>query len=260
MSLSLRRYTFLGYVPNTMKQWRQWDGCQQEIVICLNVRFDKNGIGNRRPADPKMLEEISGDQTDQQSTPAPSRGWPVVETLLRGAATPPPMPATSPPASGQNSQPSEEAPERQLNSLLMSLSPSTRYLNLITPASRWSEVGYEDIIMLVPTAGANTVTGEPARAGSALTKISMAFAARSDNEPQSYKEAMANSTKWHAAIKSKVDSHIENGTWEAGKLPPGRREISSQWVFKTNVNVDGSLRYKARLVVHGFEKREVQDN
>ena len=71
---------------------------------------------------------------------------------------------------------------------------------------------------------------------------------------------MADSTKWHAAIKSKVDSHIDNGTWEAGKMPPGRWEISSQWVFKTKVNVDGSRRYKARLVVHGFEQREVLVN
>ena len=70
---------------------------------------------------------------------------------------------------------------------------------------------------------------------------------------------MADSTKWRAAIKYELDSHIENGTWEAGKLPPGRREISSNWVFKTKVNADGSLPYKARLVVCGFEQREGLD-
>ena len=56
---------------------------------------------------------------------------------------------------------------------------------------------------------------------------------------------MANSTKWQATIKSELDFHIENRTREAGELPPGRREISSNWVFKTKVNADGSLRYKA---------------
>ena len=70
---------------------------------------------------------------------------------------------------------------------------------------------------------------------------------------------MADSTRWHAAIKSELDSHIENGTWEAGELPPGRHEISSKWVFKTKVNADGSLRYKVRLVVRGFEQREGLD-
>ena len=69
--------------------------------------------------------------------------------------------------------------------------------------------------MLAPPAGANTVTGEPARTGSALAKTSRAFAALSYNELQSYTEAMADPTKWRAAIKSELDSHIENG--------PGKR-------------------------------------
>ena len=254
-----RLCTFLGYVPNTTKQWRLWGGRQQKIVIGFNVRFNENGFGNRRPEDPEMLEEISGDQTDQLSLPAPSRARPVVETLPRGATPPLPMPATCPPYSRQDSQHSEEALESEVDSPLTSLSPSTQYLNPITPASLRSEVGYKDSIMLATPAGANTATCDPARAGSALIKISRAFAARSDNEPQSYNEDMADSTKWPVAIKSELDSHIENGTWEAGKLPPGRRGISSKWVFKTKVNADGSLRYKARLVVRVFEQREGLD-
>ena len=206
-----------------------------------------------------MLEEISEDQTDQLSPPVTPMARRVVQTLPRGAAAPLPMPATSPPASGQDSQHSEEALENVADSPLTSLSPSPQYLDPMTPASPRSEAGYEDTIMLAPPAGANIATGEPTRAGSALAKTSMAFAARSDNEPQSYTEAMANSTKWRAAIKSELDSHIENGTWEAGELPPGRREISSKWVFKTKVNADGSLRYKARLVVRGFDQREGLD-
>ena len=44
-----------------------------------------------------------------------------------------------------------------------------------------------------------------------------------------------------------------------GELPPGRREIPSKWVFKTKVKADGSLLYKAPLVVRGFEQREGLD-
>ena len=87
--------------------------------------------------------------------------------------------------------------------------------------------------MLGSPAGANIATGEPAIAGSALVKTSRAFAAWSDNEPQSYKEAIANSRKWRAARMSELNSYIEIGTWEAGELPPGRGDISSKWVFKT---------------------------
>ena len=206
-----------------------------------------------------MLEEISEDQTDQLSPPVTPRAQPVVETLLRGAAAPLPMPATSPPASGHDSEHSEEAPESVADSPLTSLLPSPQYLNPMMPASPRSEDGYEDTIMLAPPAGVNIVTGKPARVSSALAKTSRAFTARSDNEPQSYKEAMADSTKWCAALKSELDSHIENGTWKTGELPPGRPEISFKWVFKTEVNTDGSLRYKARLVVCGFEQREGLD-
>ena len=54
------------------------------------------------------------------------------------------------------------------------------------------------------------------------TKTSMALIANADEELQSFKEALSNSHKWRAAIKSELDSHIENGTQEAGKRPPGR--------------------------------------
>ena len=206
-----------------------------------------------------MLEVISEDQTDQLCLPAPSRARPVIETLPRAATAPLPMPASTPPSSGQHSQHSEQAPESIADSPLMSLSPSTQYLDPITPTSLTSEVGYEDMIMLALPAGANIATCEPAKVGSASAKTSMAFAARSDNEPPPYTEAMADSTKWRVAIKSELDSHIENGTCNASELPPGKRENSSKCAFQTKMNTDCSLHYKARLVVRGCEKKEGQD-
>ena len=44
------------------------------------------------------------------------------------------------------------------------------------------------------------------------TKMSMAFTANADEELQSFKEVFSNSNKWRAAIKSELNSHIENGT------------------------------------------------
>ena len=88
-----------------------------------------------------MFEEISEDQTDQLSLPAAPRARPVVETLPRGATTPLPMPATNPPASGHDSQHSEEAPESELDSPLTSLSPSPQYLDPMTPGWPRSDAG-----------------------------------------------------------------------------------------------------------------------
>ena len=243
---------FLGYVPNTTKQWRLWDGRHQRIVIGSEVKFDENGFGNRQYEDPKMVEEISEDHTDRLSPPAPLLNQTTVETPPGDAATSPQMPAANTPDAGNLSQPAEEAPESE--SPLTSLSPPPpprpppQYLDLITPASPRSEARYEDTIALAPPPEVNIATSKPPNAGLPVPvghEIIRAFSARTDNKPQSYKEAMADSTKWQAAIESELDSHIENGTWEGGELPPGKREISSKWVFKTKVNADGSLRYEA---------------
>ena len=225
--------------------------------------FDGNGFGNRQYEDPKMLEEISEDHTDRLSPPAPPRNRTTVETPPGDAASSPQVPAANNPDAGNHSQPAEEGPESEspLTSLFPSPPPSPppQYLDPNTPASPSSEAGYEDTITLAPSPGVNIASSKPARAGlpdQVGNKISRALSARTDNDQQSYKEAMADSTKWQAAIKSELDSHIENGTREAGELPPGRREISSKWVFKTKVNADRLLCYKARLVVRGFEQRE----
>jgi hypothetical protein len=49
-----------------------------------------------------------------------------------------------------------------------------------------------------------------------------------------------------------MEAHMENGTWEPVQLPPGRKAIGSNWVFKVKRNPDGSVeRYKACLVTKG---------
>ena len=96
---------FLGYVPNTTKQWRLWDGRHQHIVIGSNVKFDENGFGNWQYEDPKMLEEISEDHTDWLSPPARLRNRTSVETPLGDAVTSPQMPAANAPDAGTHSRP-----------------------------------------------------------------------------------------------------------------------------------------------------------
>ncbi|RVX22336.1 Retrovirus-related Pol polyprotein from transposon TNT 1-94 [Vitis vinifera] len=81
-------------------------------------------------------------------------------------------------------------------------------------------------------------------------------------EPQTFKEAV-NSTEglmWKEAIKSEIDSILQNHTWELVDLPPGCKPLSSKWIFKRKMKVDGSIdKYKARLVIKGYRQTEGLD-
>ncbi|WKA01333.1 hypothetical protein VitviT2T_019618 [Vitis vinifera] len=78
-----------------------------------------------------------------------------------------------------------------------------------------------------------------------------------EGEPQTFKEAV-NSTEglmWKEAIKSEIDSILQNHTWELVDLPPGCKPLSSKWIFKRKMKVDGSIdKYKARLVIKGYRQ------
>ncbi|KAL6326062.1 hypothetical protein AAG906_000937 [Vitis piasezkii] len=71
-------------------------------------------------------------------------------------------------------------------------------------------------------------------------------------EPRRSKRAV-NSTEglmWKEAIKSEIDSILQNHTWELVDLPPGCKPLSSKWIFKRKMKVDGSIdKYKARLII-----------
>jgi hypothetical protein len=76
-------------------------------------------------------------------------------------------------------------------------------------------------------------------------------------EPTSYREAMEGPERanWQKAIGEELFSLVKNNTWSLTKLPPGRRAIASKWVFKKKVNANGTIRYKARLVIKGCQQR-----
>jgi hypothetical protein len=84
------------------------------------------------------------------------------------------------------------------------------------------------------------------------------------DDPVSYEEAMAceYAEFWKAAMQEEYHSLLENDTWQATDRIPydsNKHAIGSKWVFKTKRNPDGSTRFKARLVIKGYEQRRGQD-
>jgi hypothetical protein len=79
-------------------------------------------------------------------------------------------------------------------------------------------------------------------------------------EPISYRDALNHhySLQWKAAMKEEFQALDRNRTWdlvdEATVLQSGKRVIGSKWVYRMKRNADGSNRYKARLVIKGYEQ------
>jgi hypothetical protein len=82
------------------------------------------------------------------------------------------------------------------------------------------------------------------------------------DDPVSYAEAMASEYAefWKAAMQEEYHSLLENDTWQAAdSIVYDKKAIGSKWVYKTKRNPDGSTRFKARLVIKGYEQRRGQD-
>ncbi|KAL5769249.1 hypothetical protein ACOSQ2_016032 [Xanthoceras sorbifolium] len=77
-------------------------------------------------------------------------------------------------------------------------------------------------------------------------------------EPECYDEAMQveDSVKWESAMRDEMDSLMSNQTWELTELPPGKKALHNKWVFRIKEEHNGNKRYKARMVVKGFQQKE----
>ena len=83
-----------------------------------------------------------------------------------------------------------------------------------------------------------------------------------ENEPRTFKEAMStpDAPSWKEAVKSEIDSIMQNHIWELVDLPQGCKALGCKWIFKRKLKTDGSIeKHKARLVVQGFRQKEGLD-
>ncbi|KAJ9559825.1 hypothetical protein OSB04_004985 [Centaurea solstitialis] len=83
-----------------------------------------------------------------------------------------------------------------------------------------------------------------------------------EREPQTFQEAVTSSEgpQWKEAIKSEMDSILQNHTWELVDLPAGCKPLGHRWIFKRKMKADGTIdKYKARLVIKGYNQREGLD-
>ena len=83
-----------------------------------------------------------------------------------------------------------------------------------------------------------------------------------EKKSKNYKEAISSSEGflWKEAIKNKIDSILQNHTWELVDLQPKCKPLGSKWIFKRKMKEDGFIdKYKARLVIKGYSQQESLD-
>jgi predicted RNA-binding Zn-ribbon protein involved in translation (DUF1610 family) len=85
---------------------------------------------------------------------------------------------------------------------------------------------------------------------------------KTDAEPNSYSEVMVSKDKeeWLTAMAHEYNSLVQNGTFTLVPKPTNKNILSCRWLFKKKINENGDVdRYKARLVVRGFQQKEGMD-
>ena len=97
----------------------------------------------------------------------------------------------------------------------------------------------------------------------ALIIMAKALSSISTNgDPFTYAEAMQSPQRdnWRQAMNEESESILLNNTFTAVNSREARqlhtKPIGSKWVYKTKHNPDGSVRYKARLVIKGYEQTD----
>ena len=99
------------------------------------------------------------------------------------------------------------------------------------------------------------ITRARARIHKPNPKYAMAASATISPIPQSVRSVVKD-PNWYAAMKCEFDALQANKTWTLVPRPPDARVITGKWVFKHQMNPDGTLeRYKARWVVRGYNQR-----
>jgi hypothetical protein len=92
-----------------------------------------------------------------------------------------------------------------------------------------------------------------------------------ENDPLTYKAALRSpqANEWREAMRQEWQALIENHTFDVVKEISGSNTIEKsgintaagepigcKWVYRRKMNPDGSTRYKARLVIKGYEQKE----
>ena len=220
------------------------------------------------PSNP-ALDSHESSPTLDTSLPSPDIENPSLSPALENSSLSPALENSSPTPDYSNAQPSPPSTNSQLSppsddptsSSTTDMGrghrpklPSTRLRDYVTNSVRVS--GMDPPSSVPDPSSSSSGTPYPLAHYVNCDKFSSNYrkflaALISTQEPRSFKEAMKDAG-WRASMQSEIQALEDNGTWTLEPLPPGKRALGSQWVYRIKYHSDGSIeRLKPRLVVFG---------
>jgi hypothetical protein len=212
-----KKCTFIGYGSDEMG-YRLWDSENRKLIRSKNVTFNEAELYKDRNKSPEVQKEYVEFEGDEKKKEAS------VEIPESGDDST--DSGSSWDNSSNDSEDEETSPPTPESPVTPQVQPR-RSSRVIRPPERYSpSVNY---ILLTE-----------------------------NGEPECYSEAMElkDSLQWELAMKDEMKSLEKNKTWLLTKLPSGKKALQNKWVFRVKDEHDGTKRYKARLVVKGFQQKE----
>ena len=98
---------------------------------------------------------------------------------------------------------------------------------------------------------------EPASQDDVWEEVPVFIGVAMPDVPRTYQEAMASPfrAEWIRAMQAEWDAFESHKVLSPAKLPVGAKALGTTWVFTIKTNLDGTRRFKARLVAQGFAQR-----
>ncbi|CAL8998661.1 unnamed protein product [Prunus brigantina] len=125
-----------------------------------------------------------------------------------------------------------------------------------TPAIQLENIS-SSIEMITDASNADSSSDSPSSTPVKLRDIAEIYARcnMSIIEPENFAEASKDKA-WQKAMEIEMEMIDKNETWELVDRPSAKPVIGVKWVYKTKLNLDGSIqKHKARLVVKGYAQK-----